>query len=64
MLGSDELDDGLGSAVAIEDLTLAEDDVLLKVHRNRVGSAEVFHGLGDLDPELFRHLEICVDGMA
>ena len=64
MLGADEVDDRLGGAVTVENLALAEDDVLLQVHGDSLGSTEILHGLGNLDPEVVSHHEVSVDGMS
>ena len=51
-------------AGAEEDLALAVHDVLLEVHRDHLGRAEILHRLGDLAPELLRQGEERVDGVA
>ena len=63
MLGTNEADYGLRPAVAEENLALAVNDMLLKIHCNQFGGAEVFHSLRNLEAQLFSQLEICIDGV-
>ncbi len=63
VLGTDEGHDALGSAVAVEDLALAIDDVLLEIHRHEFRGAEILHRLGNLDLEFFGDGEESVNGV-
>ena len=51
VLGGYEGDYALGGAGPVEDFPFAIDDVLLEVHCDGLGGAEVLHGLGNLYPE-------------
>ena len=64
MLGTDERDHAVRGAGAVEDLALAVHDMLLEVHRNDLGRAEILHRLGNLAPEFLRQGEERVDGVA
>ena len=64
VLGADEAHHRLRGAVAEEYLAFAVDYVLLQVIGHQFGGAEVLHGLGNLETELFRQGEVGVYGMS
>ena len=49
---------------AIENLAFAIDDVFLQIERDRLGGAEIFHGVGDGDAHLLAKTEEVVDSRA
>ena len=64
MLRADQVHHRLGRSGTVENLALAIDDVLLKIHRDHIRRAEILHGLGNLDTHLLGQFEIGVNGMA
>ena len=64
MLGAYQRNNRRRGAVAEENFTFAVNYVLLQIVGHQFGGAEIFHGLGDLETELFCKFEVSVYGMA
>ena len=63
MLRSDQVNDRRRGAVAVENLSLSEHNMLLEIHCHGLSGAEIFHCLRNLDPQLLADAEECVDGV-
>ena len=48
------------ACLAIENLAFAVDDILLQIVGDGLAHAEVFHGVGDVEPELLAQPEVVI----